>query len=105
MFPFSECLVLLPSTLCYLNSIDIFLTLSYKTSCCDSQEMCAAIIGKGKKLDRAISAGMSWLLETISANYEKLDERVQKDKKENEDKLAQEKKERAERVRRQREER
>ena len=67
--------------------------------------MCAAIIGKGKKLDRAISAGMSWLLETISANYEKLDERVQKDKKENEDKLAQEKKERAERVRRQREER
>lgn len=68
-------------------------------------EMCSAISGQGKKLDKSIKTGMEWLLTTISNSFEKLNERVQRDVEEQQEREAQEKKARAERVRKIREER
>ncbi|GAB6030398.1 ADP-ribosylation factor-like protein 13B [Chamberlinius hualienensis] len=42
-------------------------------------EMCSAIEGTGKKLDRGISAGFRWLLTTIGQDYDRLYVKVTKD--------------------------
>jgi hypothetical protein len=69
------------------------------------QETCSAILGQGKKLDKAIQEGVAWLVGIIISNFDKLNARVQKDVEEMKAKAAQERKERAERVRKQKEER
>ena len=71
----------------------------------DEQELCAAIYGQGKKMDKSIRLGMRWLISTIQSNYERLDERVQRDVTKQKERLKQEKAEKAERVRKIREER
>ncbi|ELU13265.1 hypothetical protein CAPTEDRAFT_184387 [Capitella teleta] len=68
-------------------------------------ETCSAILGQGKKLDKPIKDGFSWLVGIITSNFEKLDARIRKDVEEMKEKAAQDKKERAERVRKQKEER
>lgn len=70
-----------------------------------SQEPCSAVIGYGKKVDKSIKKGLSWLLNNIAKDYEAIAERVQKDTAEQRALEEQDKKERAERVRRIREER
>ena len=67
--------------------------------------MCAAIIGKGKKLDKPIQQGMSWLLNAISSDHEKLDRRVEEDVAELKERKKKEMEEKRERVRKIREER
>uniref|UniRef100_A0A3B3BTV7 ADP-ribosylation factor-like 13b n=1 Tax=Oryzias melastigma TaxID=30732 RepID=A0A3B3BTV7_ORYME len=59
----------------------------------------------GKKVDKSIKKGLSWLLNNIAKDYEAIAERVQKDTAEQRALEEQDKKERAERVRRIREER
>ncbi|XP_051870625.1 ADP-ribosylation factor-like protein 13B isoform X2 [Pristis pectinata] len=68
-------------------------------------EPCSAVLGYGKKLDKAIKKGLTWLLVTIAKDYDSLQERVQKDAMEQKAQEEQEKRERAERVRKIREER
>uniref|UniRef100_A0A3P9JBJ5 ADP-ribosylation factor-like 13b n=1 Tax=Oryzias latipes TaxID=8090 RepID=A0A3P9JBJ5_ORYLA len=68
-------------------------------------EPCSAVIGYGKKVDKSIKKGLSWLLNNIAKDYEAIAERVQKDTAEQRALEEQDKKERAERVRRIREER
>ena len=69
------------------------------------QETCSALLGQGKKLDKPIRDGMSWLITTIGSMYEKLHERVQNDVALEKEKQAKAKKEKAERVRKIREQR
>lgn len=69
------------------------------------QEPCSAILGCGKKVDKSIKKGLTWLLSNIAKDYEAIAERVQKDTAEQRALEEQDKKERAERVRRIREER
>lgn len=82
---------------------------SFWTECCSSapplQEPCSAVLGYGKKVDKSIKKGLSWLLNNIARDYEAIAERVQKDTAEQRAQEEQDKKERAERVRRIREER
>ncbi|MBN3326097.1 AR13B protein, partial [Atractosteus spatula] len=76
-----------------------------ENKCLCQIEPCSAVIGYGKKLDKSIRKGLSWLLNNIAKDYEALNERVQKDTAEQKAQEEQEKRERAERVRRVREER
>ena len=69
------------------------------------QETCAAIITKGKKIDKGITNGFQWLLDTIMNSFEKLDLRVTQDTEEQKMIQDKEKAERKERVRKIREER
>ena len=63
------------------------------------QETCSAILGQGKKIDKSIHQGFSWLINVIMSNFEKLQQRVEKDVTELKEREAQDKRERAERVR------
>nr|XP_015217150.1 PREDICTED: ADP-ribosylation factor-like protein 13B isoform X3 [Lepisosteus oculatus] len=76
-----------------------------ENKCLCQIEPCSAVIGYGKKLDKSIRKGLSWLLNNIAKDYEAINERVQKDTAEQKAQEEQEKRERAERVRRVREER
>uniref|UniRef100_UPI00398F622A ADP-ribosylation factor-like protein 13B isoform X2 n=1 Tax=Pristiophorus japonicus TaxID=55135 RepID=UPI00398F622A len=76
-----------------------------ENKCLCQIEPCSAVLGYGKKLDKAIRKGLGWLLNTIAKDYDVLQERVQKDTTEQKTQEEQEKRERAERVRRIREER
>ncbi|XP_064167953.1 ADP-ribosylation factor-like protein 13B isoform X1 [Anguilla rostrata] len=76
-----------------------------ENKCLCQIEPCSAVLGYGKKLDKSIKNGLSWLLSNIAKDYEALNERVQKDTAEQRAQEEQDKKERAERVRRVREER
>ncbi|XP_078787097.1 ADP-ribosylation factor-like protein 13B isoform X2 [Oryzias latipes] len=76
-----------------------------ENKCLCQIEPCSAVIGYGKKVDKSIKKGLSWLLNNIAKDYEAIAERVQKDTAEQRALEEQDKKERAERVRRIREER
>ncbi|XP_054632649.1 ADP-ribosylation factor-like protein 13B isoform X2 [Dunckerocampus dactyliophorus] len=76
-----------------------------ENKCLCQIEPCSAVIGYGKKVDKSIKRGLSWLLNNIAKDYEAITERVQKDTEEQRAQEEQDKKERAERVRRIREER
>ncbi|XP_015260724.1 PREDICTED: ADP-ribosylation factor-like protein 13B isoform X1 [Cyprinodon variegatus] len=76
-----------------------------ENKCLCQIEPCSAILGCGKKVDKSIKKGLSWLLSNIAKDYEAIAERVQKDTAEQRALEEQDKKERAERVRRIREER
>ncbi|XP_078088672.1 ADP-ribosylation factor-like protein 13B isoform X2 [Mustelus asterias] len=76
-----------------------------ENKCLCQIEPCSAALGYGKKLDKSIRKGLSWLLITIAKDYDVLQERVQKDTMEQKAQEEKEKRERAERVRRIREER
>ncbi|XP_017287133.1 ADP-ribosylation factor-like protein 13B isoform X4 [Kryptolebias marmoratus] len=76
-----------------------------ENKCLCQIEPCSAVIGYGKKVDKSIKKGLSWLLSNIAKDYEAIAERVQKDTAEQRALEEQDKKERAERVRRIREER
>ncbi|XP_067848929.1 ADP-ribosylation factor-like protein 13B isoform X2 [Heptranchias perlo] len=76
-----------------------------ENKCLCQIEPCSAVLGYGKKLDKAIRKGLGWLLTTIAKDYDVLQERVQKDTMEQKVQEEQEKRERAERVRRIREDR
>ncbi|XP_008427559.1 ADP-ribosylation factor-like protein 13B isoform X1 [Poecilia reticulata] len=76
-----------------------------ENKCLCQIEPCSAILGCGKKVDKSIKKGLTWLLSNIAKDYEAIAERVQKDTAEQRALEEQDKKERAERVRRIREER
>uniref|UniRef100_A0A1A8QT30 ADP-ribosylation factor-like 13b n=1 Tax=Nothobranchius rachovii TaxID=451742 RepID=A0A1A8QT30_9TELE len=76
-----------------------------ENKCLCQIEPCSAVLGYGKKVDKSIKKGLSWLLNNIAKDYEAIAERVQKDTAEQRALEEQDKKERAERVRRIREER
>ncbi|XP_057686296.1 ADP-ribosylation factor-like protein 13B isoform X1 [Corythoichthys intestinalis] len=76
-----------------------------ENKCLCQIEPCSAVLGYGKKVDKSIKRGLSWLLNNIAKDYEAITERVQKDTAEQRAQEEQDKKERAERVRRIREER
>ncbi|XP_014913160.1 ADP-ribosylation factor-like protein 13B isoform X5 [Poecilia latipinna] len=76
-----------------------------ENKCLCQIEPCSAILGCGKKVDKSIKKGLTWLLSNIAKDYEAIAERVQKDTAEQRVLEEQDKKERAERVRRIREER
>ncbi|XP_041834158.1 ADP-ribosylation factor-like protein 13B isoform X2 [Melanotaenia boesemani] len=76
-----------------------------ENKCLCQIEPCSAVLGYGKKVDKSIKKGLSWLLNNIAKDYEAITERVQKDTAEQRALEEQDKKERAERVRRIREER
>ncbi|XP_028327269.1 ADP-ribosylation factor-like protein 13B isoform X3 [Gouania willdenowi] len=76
-----------------------------ENKCLCQIEPCSAVLGYGKKVDKSIKKGLSWLLYNIAKDYEAITERVQKDTAEQRALEEQDKKERAERVRRIREER
>ncbi|KAK7893096.1 hypothetical protein WMY93_022248 [Mugilogobius chulae] len=76
-----------------------------ENKCLCQIEPCSAVLGYGKKVDKSIKKGLSWLLNNIAKDYEAITERVQKDTDEQRAQEEQDKKERAERVRRIREER
>ncbi|KAL4608852.1 ADP-ribosylation factor-like protein 13B isoform X2 [Arapaima gigas] len=76
-----------------------------ENKCLCQIEPCSAVIGYGKKLDKSIKNGLSWLLNNIAKDYEAIHDRVQRDTAEQRAVEEQEKKERAERVRKAREER
>uniref|UniRef100_M3ZIP8 ADP-ribosylation factor-like 13b n=1 Tax=Xiphophorus maculatus TaxID=8083 RepID=M3ZIP8_XIPMA len=76
-----------------------------ENKCLCQIEPCSAILGCGKKVDKSIKKGLTWLLSNIAKDYEAIAERVQKDMAEQRALEEQDKKERAERVRRIREER
>lgn len=76
-----------------------------ENKCLCQIEPCSAVLGYGKKVDKSIKKGLSWLLSNIAKDYEAITERVQKDTAEQRAQEEQDKKERAERVRRIREER
>ncbi|XP_054879243.1 ADP-ribosylation factor-like protein 13B isoform X3 [Poeciliopsis prolifica] len=76
-----------------------------ENKCLCQIEPCSAILGCGKKVDKSIKKGLTWLLSNIAKDYEAISERVQKDTAEQRALEEQDKKERAERVRRIREER
>ncbi|GAA6227607.1 ADP-ribosylation factor-like protein 13B isoform X2 [Lates japonicus] len=76
-----------------------------ENKCLCQIEPCSAVLGYGKKVDKSIKKGLSWLLNNIAKDYEAITERVQKDTAEQRAQEEQDKKERAERVRRIREER
>ncbi|XP_061841210.1 ADP-ribosylation factor-like protein 13B isoform X1 [Nerophis lumbriciformis] len=76
-----------------------------ENKCLCQIEPCSAVLGYGKKFDKSIKRGLSWLLNNIAKDYEAITERVQKDTAEQHAQEEQDKKERAERVRRIREER
>lgn len=73
--------------------------------CSFFQEPCSAVIGQGKKLDKSIRNGMSWLVAMIIKDWESLKTRVADDVKVMKQKQAKERKEKQERVRKIREER
>uniref|UniRef100_A0A672J7Y1 ADP-ribosylation factor-like 13b n=1 Tax=Salarias fasciatus TaxID=181472 RepID=A0A672J7Y1_SALFA len=68
-------------------------------------EPCSAALGCGKKLDKSIKKGLSWLLGSIARDYDAIALRVLNDTTEQREREARDRKERAERVRRIREER
>ncbi|KAM9821055.1 ADP-ribosylation factor-like protein 13B [Neosynchiropus ocellatus] len=76
-----------------------------ENKCLCQIEPCSAVLGYGKKVDKSIKKGLSWLLNNIAKDYEAISERVQKDTAEQRAQEEQDKKERAERVRQIREER
>lgn len=76
-----------------------------ENKCLCQIEPCSAVLGYGKKVDKSIKNGLSWLLSNIAKDYEAITERVQRDTADQRALEEQEKKERAERVRRIREER
>ncbi|XP_061627732.1 ADP-ribosylation factor-like protein 13B isoform X2 [Phyllopteryx taeniolatus] len=76
-----------------------------ENKCLCQIEPCSAVLGYGKKVDKSIKRGLSWLLNNIAKDYEDITERVQKDTAEQRALEEQDKKERAERVRRIKEER
>lgn len=76
-----------------------------ENKCLCQIEPCSAILGYGKKVDKSIKKGLSWLLNNIAKDYEAITERVQRDSAEQRAQEEQDKKERAERVRQIREER
>ncbi|XP_061745213.1 ADP-ribosylation factor-like protein 13B isoform X2 [Nerophis ophidion] len=76
-----------------------------ENKCLCQIEPCSAVLGYGKKFDKSIKRGLSWLLNNIGKDYEAITERVQKDTAEQRAQEEQDKKERAERVRLIREER
>ncbi|XP_041128253.1 ADP-ribosylation factor-like protein 13B [Polyodon spathula] len=76
-----------------------------ENKCLCQIEPCSAVLGYGKKFDKSIRKGLSWLLNNVAKDFEALSERVQKDTAEQKAQEDQEKRERAERVRRVREER
>ena len=62
-------------------------------------------MGQGKKLDKSIKQGMSWLTAVIRENWTEYEERVEQDVAEQREKEKQQRKEKMERVRKIREER
>ncbi|XP_077402115.1 ADP-ribosylation factor-like protein 13B isoform X2 [Vanacampus margaritifer] len=76
-----------------------------ENKCLCQIEPCSAVLGYGKKVDKSIKRGLSWLLNNIAKDYEAITERVQNDTAEQRAQEEQDKKERTERVRRIREER
>ncbi|XP_078513842.1 ADP-ribosylation factor-like protein 13B isoform X1 [Lissotriton helveticus] len=76
-----------------------------ENKCLCQIEPCSAAIGYGKKIDKSIKKGLTWLLQIISKDFDTLNERIQKDTAEQKAQEEQEKRERAERVKRLREER
>ncbi|XP_041115775.1 ADP-ribosylation factor-like protein 13B isoform X2 [Polyodon spathula] len=76
-----------------------------ENKCLCQIEPCSAVRGYGKKKDKSIRKGLSWLLNNVAKDFEALSKRVQKDTAEQKAQEDQEKRERAERVRQAREER
>ncbi|XP_069061026.1 ADP-ribosylation factor-like protein 13B isoform X1 [Pleurodeles waltl] len=76
-----------------------------ENKCLCQIEPCSATIGYGKKIDKSIKKGLTWLLQIISKDFDSLNDRIQKDTAEQKAQEEQEKRERTERVRRLREER
>ncbi|KAM4699339.1 ADP-ribosylation factor-like protein 13B isoform 1-T2 [Discoglossus pictus] len=76
-----------------------------ENKCLCQIEPCSAVIGRGKKIDKAIKNGLNWLLRVIAKDFDLLHERIQKETAEQKAQEEQEKRERAERVKRIREER
>ncbi|XP_056157294.1 ADP-ribosylation factor-like protein 13B isoform X2 [Lampris incognitus] len=76
-----------------------------ENKCLCQIEPCSAVLGYGKKIDKSIKNGLSWLLNIIAKDYEAIAERVQKDTAEQRAQEEKDRKERAERVRQIREER
>ncbi|CAN0147356.1 unnamed protein product [Lampetra planeri] len=68
-------------------------------------ETCSAVVGSGKKQDRAIVTGLHWILRTINHDYAELKERVERDTAAQRAQEAAQRKERRERVLRVRQER
>ena len=69
------------------------------------QEMCSAVLGQGRKLDKGIKTGFKWLVSTIEQNYADLHGRVVADTEKQRELDEEDRRQRLERVRKIREER
>ncbi|XP_069493299.1 ADP-ribosylation factor-like protein 13B isoform X2 [Ambystoma mexicanum] len=70
-----------------------------ENKCLCQIEPCSAVIGCGKKIDKSIRKGLTWLLQIISKDFDILNERIQRETAEQKSQEEQERQERAERVR------